>query len=262
MPKARAPRPEGPLPEARRGLAVGGTVGWDGGFTGRTIERIFASLDEPYPTIARSVACKASPCGPHFGDTFFLGRATGTGCAPVVKRDLSRIPAGQVGFDDLCDLQRYFDGLATKKLAPPILVSSSAIEKTATTRKSGRDRFVFETDFQLQTIRRVLNENWKRLPEGLADATRVELEVRWSEKAGLRRVASNGDAALIVAGRSSALPYHVCLSELLFGEALYRQRRELLGLTPLPSESATTGEPNRHPDADAGRSDAHLSASD
>ena len=155
-----------------------------------------------------------------------------------MKRDLSHIPAGQVGFDDLCDLQTYFDGLATKKLAAPALVSSSEVQKTDTERDakriSGRSRFVFETDFQLMAIRRVLDQNWQRLPEGLASAPRIDLDVWWSEKSGLRRVISSENATLIVAGHSWALPYHVCLSELLFGEALYRQRRELLGPVPPP----------------------------
>ena len=177
-----------------------------------------------------------------------LAVCVGGGCAPVVKRDLSQIPTGQVGFDDLCDLQTYFDGLATKTLAPPALVSSSEVEKTAAgrdsarARMSGRSRFTFETDFQLQTIRRFLDQNWKRLPESLASAPRIDLEVWWLEKAGLRRVMSTEHATLIVARQSWALPYHVCLSELLFGEALYRQRREILVPTASAPESSSTGE--------------------
>lgn len=177
-----------------------------------------------------------------------LAASAGGGCAPVVKRDLSHIPTGQVGFDDLCDLQTYFDGLATKTLAPPTLVSSSEVEKTAAgrdsanARMSGRSRFTFETDFQLQTIRRFLDQNWKRLPESLASAPRIDLEVWWLEKAGLRRVMSTEHATLIVARQSWALPYHVCLSELLFGEALYRQRREILVPTPAAPENGSTAE--------------------
>ena len=38
--------------------------------------------------------------------------ALATGCGTAVKRDLSGIPAGQVGFDDLCGVQDYFDEIA------------------------------------------------------------------------------------------------------------------------------------------------------
>src|SRR5689334_7370900 len=43
----------------------------------------------------------------------------GVQCAPVIKRDISKVPAGQVGFDDLCGLQPYFDRLALKIGTPP-----------------------------------------------------------------------------------------------------------------------------------------------
>jgi hypothetical protein len=46
---------------------------------------------------------------------------------------------------------------------------------------------------------------------------------------------TNEDAELTVGREQLSLPYHVCLSELLFGEPLYRQRRVSLGLGPLPS---------------------------
>src|SRR5262249_12733619 len=35
----------------------------------------------------------------------------GMACGIGIKRDLSAIPQGQVGFDDMCGLQDYFDGL-------------------------------------------------------------------------------------------------------------------------------------------------------
>src|SRR5262249_16966739 len=82
-------------------------------------------------------------------------------------------------------------------------------------------------------LRRVLNENWRRLPDGVDGAHKIEVEVKWSEKAGVRRVITAEDAELDVGGQSFSLPYHVCLSELLYGEPLYRQRRAVWGL-PLP----------------------------
>ena len=163
--------------------------------------------------------------------------AQALGCGTTVKRDLSAIPVGQVGFDDLCGLQEYFDEISLKMVAPPELVDGADIEhtsKTATAR-GGRARFAFQTPFQLVTVRRVLDQNWKHLPPKLATARRIELGVTWSERAGLHRVANNSKPELVVDGVVTLLPYHVCLSELLFGEPLYRQRRSMLGLPPLPA---------------------------
>jgi hypothetical protein len=153
-------------------------------------------------------------------------------CAPALKRDYSNVPAGRVGFEDMCGLQAYFDRLAMKIGAPPAVVSANEIQGKGT--RSGRSRFTFESDTQLQAVRQVLTENWRRLPDDVKTAAPIQLEVRWSERSGVRRVVTNEDAELTLGNSSVSLPYHVCLSELLFGEPLYRQRRVLLGLAPLP----------------------------
>lgn len=174
----------------------------------------------------------------------------GAACAPAIRRDLSQIPAGRVGFDDLCGVQTYFDRLAMKIGEPPTLVSATEVQGRGL--PSGRSRFRFETELQLQAVRQILAEDWKRLPEDITTATRIDVEVRWAERSGVRRVVTNEDAELTVGGAQSPvpLPYHVCLSELLFGEPLYRQRRVALGLGPLPSPPAIVG--TAFPVADAG----------
>jgi hypothetical protein len=159
-------------------------------------------------------------------------------CGIGIRRDYSTIPAGQVGFDDLCGLQDYFDTIEAKIATAPELNSAVDIEADGSKRvRGGKNRFVFETEFQLKTLRRVLDQNWSNLPEPLAKAERVEIEVHWSEKAGVRRVVTNTDAAIYLPGQPAfPLPYHVCLSEILYGEPLYRQRREMTGGT-LPYHS-------------------------
>jgi hypothetical protein len=54
-----------------------------------------------------------------------------------------------------------------------------------------------------------------------------------AEKAGVRRVVTTEDAQITYDGTTSSLPYHICLSELLYGAPLYKTRRDLLGLPPL-----------------------------
>jgi len=165
------------------------------------------------------------------------GGLTVVACGPGVKRDLSNVPVGQVGFEDLCGLQNYYDALATKEAVPPAVVDAADVERISegSTARGGRARFAFETDFQLTTVKRVLEENWKGLPPGLPAAKRIELNVTWSERAGLRRVANNSSPELVTDGEPVSLPYHVCLSELLFGDRIYQRRREVLGLAPRPT---------------------------
>jgi hypothetical protein len=151
----------------------------------------------------------------------FVGvAALSVACSIAVRRDLSAVPTGQVGFDDMCGLQEYFDALAIQTSPPPRVVSALDLEGTTGGKRTrgGRERFAFENDFQLKHARRVLEENWRRLPDGVATAKSIEIEVKWSEKAGTKRVLTDEDAELTIAGESFTLPYHVCLSELLYGE--------------------------------------------
>jgi hypothetical protein len=175
--------------------------------------------------------------------------ALGAACGIGIRRDLSMIPPGQVGFDDMCGLQDYFDTIEAKLAEPPSLASAVDMENQANARvQGGKNRFAFETEFQLKQLRRVLDENWKTLPEPLAKADRIDIEVHWSAKAGVQRVVTDSDAELIVGRESFALPYQVCLSELLFGAPLYRQRRLLAGrglpYKPLFGDESKTGGPD------------------
>jgi len=172
--------------------------------------------------------------------------AVAVGCGIAVRRDYSAVPAGQIGFDDMCGLQEYFDALDIHSSPPPRVVSALDLEGAQAdggrTVRGGRERFAFENDFQLKYLRRVLNDNWRSLPDEVAKAPAIEVEVKWAEKAGTKRVVTDQDAELAVGPQSWTLPYQVCLSELLYGEPLYRQRRAMWGL-PLPSEIASAPAP-------------------
>jgi hypothetical protein len=157
---------------------------------------------------------------------------TGAGCAGVsVKRDLSSVKPTEVVFDDLCGLQEYFDALKDPSLAPPAETFARDLQVDEKSRPlGGRKRFRFENEFQLHYLRKVLESNWSSVPMEVAKASKIELEVSWSEKAGVARVVTDEEALLAVGPKSWALPYHVCLSDLLFGETLYDSRRAMLQL--------------------------------
>src|SRR5262245_19911787 len=192
-----------------------------------------------------------------------VGAATlSIACSIAVRRDLSAVPAGQVGFDDMCGLQEYFDALAIRSSPPPRVVSALDLEGSSSGKRvrGGRERFAFENDFQLKHVRRILEENWRRLPETVATANKIEIDVKWSEKAGAKRVLTDEEAEITIGEETVSLPYHICLSELLYGEPLYRQRRVMWGL-PLPAIPGTPpvndgGAPARDAALEAGRSDA------
>ena len=160
-------------------------------------------------------------------------------CSIAIRRDLSATPPGQVGFDDMCGLQEYFDALEIRTSPPPRVVNALDLEGTNEGKRirGGKERYAFENDFQLKHLRRVLNENWRRLPESVATASAIEIEVKWSEKAGTKRVITDEEASMTIGAETFDLPYHVCLSELIYGEPLYRQRRVMWKL-PLPGIAA------------------------
>jgi len=186
------------------------------------------------------------------------------GCGIAIQRDLSNVPPGQVGFDDMCSLQEYFDALEIKTSPPPRVVSALDLEGQSGGKpvRGGKERFAFDNDFQLKAVRRILHDNWRGLPDELDRATNVEIEVRWSEKAATKRVVTDVPSELSIGNKSWSLPYHPCLSELLYGEPLYKQRRQLWGL-PLPGAVPDAGAPAAPPPpapapgppADGGRRD-------
>jgi hypothetical protein len=163
---------------------------------------------------------------------------TAVACSIVIKKDMSKVPPGQVGFDDMCGLQEYFDSLEAHVAKEPQIVSSLDLEggDGIKTVRGGKTRLTFQGDFLLKNLRRVLDDNWRRLPEELATADKVDIEVRWAERAGVKRVVTDQPAEMYIKDESYDLPYHVCLSELLFGAPLYKQRQVLWGL-PNPSQS-------------------------
>jgi hypothetical protein len=157
-------------------------------------------------------------------------------CGIAVKRDLSAIPVGQVGYDDMCGLQDYFDSLEAGLAKDPVIASALDLEggDGQKTVRGGKVRIVFEGEYLVKNARRVLEQNWRRLPPELASAQKIEFEVRWAERAGVKRLVTTQDAEVTIDGKTTYLPYQVCLSELLFGAPLYRQRQITMGL-PDPS---------------------------
>lgn len=163
-------------------------------------------------------------------------------CAIPVRRDLGTTAPQQIVYDDVCGVQPYHDAVTLGQGKPPRAVESTELEKASTGHATGGiTRFAFEDDFQLRELRRVLGENWKKLPPEVMTAARVDLEVQWAEKAGVRRVVTTQDARIFAGAVHKGLEYNVCLSELLFGAPLYKTRRDVLGLpvlTPgLPGET-------------------------
>lgn len=160
--------------------------------------------------------------------------AFAAGCSIGVLRDLHGTTPSQVVFDDACGVQDYYDTIALRKAAPPTIEVTSEMESREGKRvRGGHARYAFQTEYQLKMVRKILTENYSRVPEEALSERPVKLEVFWSEKAGVKRVVTDRDAELIAGNGHWSLPPHQCLSELLFGEELYRTRRTLLGLPPL-----------------------------
>jgi hypothetical protein len=120
-------------------------------------------------------------------------------------------------------------------------------------------------DFQLKHLRRVLNENWRRLPESV-ESRRQDRDRGQVVGEGRGEARGHGRGAEMTIGTETfSLPYHVCLSELIYGEPLYRQRRVDVGAAvarharqaaPADARRARAGRPRvRRGRPDAARSD-------
>jgi hypothetical protein len=180
------------------------------------------------------------------------GMATGlallmVGCGIGIQRDLSTMKPPEVVYDDVCGLQEYFDALKSPQVSPPSEAFAQDFSKDGSDKGlGGTTRFRFSSEFQMHYVRRLLTANWKRLPPELVNAPSIDLEVKWAQKAGLKRVVTTEDARVTAGARSWDLPYHVCLSDLLFGAELYDTRRAFLQLPPPPPNPFIKGK-----DADA-----------
>lgn len=145
----------------------------------------------------------------------------------------------------MCGLQEYFDALEIKTSPPPRIISALDLEGENGGKpvRGGKETFEFDSDFLLRHLRRLLHENWRRLPDKLDTADHVEIEVKWSEKAATKRVVTDAPAEMTIGAETFDLPYQPCLSEFLYGEPLYKQRRLMWNL-PLPGATPDGGAPD------------------
>jgi hypothetical protein len=173
-----------------------------------------------------------------------VGLVLVAGCGIGVVRDLGSVPPPQVVLDDMCGVQAYHDGVVTRAGHYPSVLHSTDLERdTGKPVTGGITEFKFNEEFPRGYLRKILRENYRKLPPDLLAAPEVRLEVQWSEKAAVRRVVTTQDAHISWGEQSRYLPYHICLSELLFGAPLYKTRRDVLGLPTLLPEL----EPGRGP---------------
>jgi len=91
------------------------------------------------------------------------------GCGIRISRDLNTMKPQEVIYDDVCKVQDYFDAVATGQEKAPAIVSSNDFSKgAAEAAVGGQVTFSFQSDSQLRLLRRVLNDNWEKLPEKAA----------------------------------------------------------------------------------------------
>ncbi len=166
------------------------------------------------------------------------------GCGIALRRDLATVPPQSVVYDDMCGVQSYHDAIESgKSKGPAVLVSADMAKLDGDRPIGGTATFAFDDEFTLNQLRRVLSENWDRLPPEVMTAAKLKVGVQWAEKAGVRRVVTTHDAEISDGKMTWYLPYQVCLSELLYGAPLYKTRRAMLGLPDPPAEARPTEAP-------------------
>ena len=147
-----------------------------------------------------------------------------------------------VVFDDLCGLQEYFDALKDSSPGAALrdLRARHDRRREGGAPWAGASASASRTSSSSTTCASCSRTTGRRSRSRWPRPRAWSWRSAWSEKAGVARVVTNEEALLSVGPKTWALPYHVCLSDLLFGEPLYDSRRAMLNLPdPVPSRFST-----------------------
>lgn len=177
----------------------------------------------------------------------------------------------RVTYDDLCDLQAYFDQRAQSRAAPFRVVNETSNETSREEPdENGRMRrvvlgegtYVIAARTDRRRLRQLLRAEYRRLPRvsiGGAEGS-VQVRVGWWLSGTIRRIRPDTDIEVTGAdGDSVTLPPHPCVGEFLFGDASYAMRRNVLSA----ERARSRGElPSAYLHDDAGSGDASASPPD
>lgn len=165
--------------------------------------------------------------------------ALALGCGPTIRRRLPTSDQRRITYEDLCQLQGWFDQRAQSH-APPLRVVDEQSTETSDRApdEGGRMRrvalgegtYLVASRDDRARFDRLLRDEYDDLPRlnltGPEAAVRVH--VAFWQTGSIRRIRPDVEVALEVDGASHTLPSHPCVGEFLFGDQAYAMRRNVL----------------------------------
>lgn len=157
-------------------------------------------------------------------------------CGPSIRHDLGAVRQSAITYDDMCHLQEYFNQRIESRARPLRALNELSTETSNVERDDhgvmrpvviGEGTYVLSTRTDRVRFRRLLREEYQRLPEMHLTRTEetVQVKVTWWQAGGIRRVRADSAIEVTAGGESVSLPPHPCVGEFLFGEPAYVMRQ-------------------------------------
>lgn len=157
-------------------------------------------------------------------------------CGPAIRHDLGAVQQSAITFDDMCNLQEYFDQRVESHAQPLRVMNEQSTETTREERDEqgvlrpvvmGEGTYVLATRTDRVRFHRLLRDEYRRLPPMgfTGPEQQVRVKVSWWQAGGIRRVRAGTDIEVSAEEGSWTLPPHPCVGEFLFGQPAYVMRR-------------------------------------
>ncbi|MBL8678047.1 MAG: hypothetical protein JNK05_02730 [Myxococcales bacterium] len=179
--------------------------------------------------------------------------ASGAGCGPASRRDLSTIPQRQISFDDECNLQAYFDQRNNSGARPfRVLDETQNTTEVAVPDDNGEVRArrveVGSGEYEVsdrparRRLQQLIDEQYVRVPDvGISQrGAHIRLKVRWWLSNSVRRLMPTDNVEIVGPRGTATLPFNPCVGEFLFGAEVYAMRRRFIDDTNARASGRTT----------------------
>jgi hypothetical protein len=172
-----------------------------------------------------------------FGVTVAI--ASGAGCGPASRRDLSTIPQRQISFDDECNLQAYFD---QRNNTTEVAVPDDNGEVRARRVEVGSGEYEVSDRPARRRLQQLIDEQYVRAPDvGISQrGAHIRVKVRWWLSGSVRRLMPTDNVEIVGPRGTATLPFNPCVGEFLFGAEVYAMRRRFIDDTNARAGGRTT----------------------
>lgn len=145
------------------------------------------------------------------------------GCGPALKQgdEFTRERVREIMFDDVCQLQTYFD-----EGAPAYHQETDVNVSAPGHRRAGIATYRLDGSRQIRAFNELVQHLYKRVPKLPEDKT-VRVTVHYQVSGDRRTMPITAKSTIAVDKEETTLPYHPCLGAYFFGQYHYEIRRKV-----------------------------------